>query len=153
MGRLPHQSAPTWVIVKIIQLLPPETLRVNRLRMYAALPEAMLTILSCCLPQRCGETRWRTREAVVSKLLPCILAKIGQGSPQTIAVKVLVEQDGMKVSGHDDVGIDGQMLVLVAEVEAVNDDAARLLCNKDGQPFDDGESDKVEGVIRVNLVT
>ena len=59
----------------------------------------------------------------------------------------------MKVSGHDDVGVDGQVLVLVAEVEAVNDDAARLLCNKDGQPFDDGESDKVKGVIRVNLVT
>jgi hypothetical protein len=42
---LPHQPFTTWVVVHIVQLLSPEGLRVNRLRMHTAPPKPALAIL------------------------------------------------------------------------------------------------------------
>jgi hypothetical protein len=50
------------------------------------------------------------------------------------------------MGGHNHIGVDTQMLMIVAEVETLGDNVARLLSDEARQPLDDTEGDEVESV-------
>ena len=78
--------------------------------------------------------------AEIGQLSAGELAHIPQCTAQAFIVKILVKHNQMNVCGHDDVGIDTQCFMVVAIVEAFSDNQAGFFSDKNGQPFDDGES-------------
>lgn len=72
--------------------------------------------------------------------------------PQAIRLELGVENDQVQVRGHDDVGVDAQLLLPVAKGKAVGDDLAGRLRHEDGQPFDDGVGEVVDGGVGIDFV-
>ena len=105
MGCFSRQSLSARVVVSIVPLLLPESPGVNRFRMRAGLPEAVFAVLPSRVPERTGKTGWHMRDAIVGELSPRVLAQVCQCLPQTVGIKVLVEQNGVEMSGHNHIGV------------------------------------------------
>jgi hypothetical protein len=50
-----------------------------------------------------------------------------------------MKRDAMQMGGHDDISIDSQALLPMAEIQALRDDFARGLRDEYGEPLDDRE--------------
>ena len=58
----------------------------------------------------------------------------------------------MGMGGHNDKGIDPQGFMLVAEIEALGKDEARLVRDKNMQPVNNGEGQVIEGNTLLDLI-
>ena len=83
---------------------------------------------------------------------PCELAEVGKRPGETNCIGVLVEEDAMQVGGHQDERVHAQVLVQVAEAEALRHSQAGGLQGEDWQPLDNAEGDVVERLAVTNAV-
>ena len=137
MVRAVHQSFAAGIVMQIVQLLLPKALTLNRFRMAARLPEAALPVGERLGPQRFQKALRPVVSAIVAQLSARVLAKIGECTDQALRIPVGVERDEVNVRRHDDLRVDAEEFLAIAEGQTVGDDSATCLRNEHRQPFYD----------------
>jgi len=112
--------------------------------MLRGLPEPTLPIFACVLMEYLSKRFRHVFLTMVKQLATCELSHVVEGVFQSFGIELHIEQDGMQMSGHDDLSIDPKIFVPDTVIEAVGDDLAGGLIDEDGQPFDDREGDVIQ---------
>jgi hypothetical protein len=146
------QPATTGVVVDVIRLLLPERFILDRFRVAARLPEAPLAVGSRLFAQSLREATGEVVLAVITQLPPGELPEIGECPQQPFRIEVAVEYDQVHVRRHDDERVDAQLLLAVAQGQAVRDDLAGRLADENGQPFHHGVGEEVDGSLGLDTV-
>jgi hypothetical protein len=131
--------------MKIIKLLLPKALFVNRFGMTTGLPESALAVLCGLGTQGFQEAFRAMLNAMVTQGSAGEFAKIGEGSRQALGIEVGIKGDHMHVSRHDDKGIDAKMFLAMTKRETVGNDPASGIGDEHGQPFDYRVRQEVHG--------
>ncbi len=142
-----YKSLAAGIVVQVVTLLDPERLRFDLLGVKGGLPESAVPIRACRLKENAVIAAWHEAIAVIDQLSRSELPKVRQSGFERCGVECLAEEDGMEVRRHYHVGIDAKTFVLVTEIQAVGDDLARLLVNKNGQLIDHGQCHEVNRAI------
>ncbi len=151
--RAGYQSLPAGIVMQIVKFLLPEGFAENTHRVLGQLPKSMLPVLSSVLLKYLHIDLWQVEGGMVQQPAAGELAHIVQGMFQPVRIELRVEQNGMQVGGHDDIGIHAQEFIADAEVEAVGNDLAGSFIDEDREPVHDGEGDIINGDVFDDTVT
>jgi len=97
VGGPADEALAAWVLVQVVQFLPPETLGQQRFRMSRRLPESALAIVTRGLAQHVVETRREMFRTVVAQLPPGELPKVRQDRRQGRRIEIPVKDDGVQM--------------------------------------------------------
>lgn len=124
MRGMQHQSLPARIVVEVLPFLVMELLGHHSLRVASRLPEPVGAVIAGGLREDVGKAS-RHRLLTELRQLPAReLPEIRQRLVEAHGVPFPVEDDQVQVCGHDDERVHAELLVLVAEREAVGDDPA-----------------------------
>ena len=103
------------VLVQAVQFLPPETLGLQQLPgCRVACQKRALAIVTRGRAQHVAETRGEMSRTVVAQLTPGELAEFSERAGQGAwRVEIRVEDDRMRMRGHDDERVDAELLLIV----------------------------------------
>jgi len=90
--------------------------------MLGRLPETALTILPSIFAKGFCNEGWVLLRAVISQLASGEFAETIQCLLETLGVKICIEQNGVVMIGHDDIGENTQFFIADAKIQAVNDE-------------------------------
>jgi len=140
----PHQSCAPGIVVQIGYLLLTEASIHDRLRMTALLPEVVLTVSPARRLKSQRDPPRGVRLTVSGQLVSGVSPERSHGLAESIGVELPVERHEVHVRRHDDKRVDAQLFLVVAVVQTVSDDLARLLGDEHGKPVAHSECEEVE---------
>ena len=138
--------------MQVIKLHLPKRLIVNLHRMSRRLPKPSFPIFAGLGAEEVPKTLRAMVVGIVSETSAGKLAKIRECRFQRFGLEGIVKDDGMQMSGHDDVGVDAQAFFVMTEGEAFGNDAASEFANEQVKPIDDGKSDVEKGAVGVEAI-
>jgi hypothetical protein len=138
--------------MKIIKFLLPKVFSCYGFRMPAGLPKASFSIRDGLITKYLAKALRTILTAIIAQLPAGELANVGQGSRQAVGVESRVESDPMQMGGHDDKCVDAKVFLATAKVQAVGDDGAGFLGDENGEPFDDGVGQVIDGGLGADAI-
>ena len=132
MIRTANQALAARIIMKIIEFLLPKALSDYCFRMPAGLPKASFSIRDGLITKYLAKALRTILTAMIAQLPAGELAKVGQGSRQSLGVEIRVESDEMQMGGHDNKSLDAKLFLAITKVQAVGDDGAGFLGDENG---------------------
>ncbi len=141
------------IFMQVVKFHPPEGFVFDLNRMPCRLPKSPISIIGRCFSDCLTEQTGHFVVAIVRQLPACELAKFRNRLLQIPGDERLVENDRVHMGWHDDVGVDPQSLVEMAEVQAVGHDLESFLANENGKPFNHAECHEEYRTIGMKTVT
>ncbi len=138
--------------MKIIKFLSPKAFSCYCFRVPAGLPKASFSIRDGLITKYLAKALGTILTAMIAQLPTGELAKVGQGSRQSLGVEIGVESDQMQVGGHDNKSIDAKLFLAITKVQAVCDNGAGFWGDENGEPFDDGVGQVIDGGLGVDAI-
>src|SRR3954463_6967891 len=105
-----HQAFSQWIVVQIVDLRLPETLRLDLHRVSRWLPQPPIAISAGALRQHVLKAVRHVFRAEIRESAAYELAEVRYGLLQRLGLKVRVEENGVQMRWHNNVGIDSRTL-------------------------------------------
>ena len=138
--------------MNVIEFLFPESHGTDGEGMSRGLPKSAVSVRAGRLPEDFGEHGRLVSDGVVGQNAAGVTPEGIEGLREAGRIVLMIKDDRVQVSGHDDVGADAQPFVRATEGETLRQKTARAFSHEHGQPGYDAVGDKVEGCVVVNAV-
>ena len=136
----------------VIEFLFPEMLCTDGNGMSGGLPKPAVSVRAGRLPEDFGEHGRLVSDGVVGQHPASVTPEGVEGLREAGRIVPMIKDYRVQVRRHDDVGVDAQPFLRMAEGEAVRQKTARPFTHEHGQPGHDAVGDKIDQRIIVYAV-
>jgi hypothetical protein len=142
--RISYEPLSNGIRVDVFEFLSPKTFGTDSDRMSCGLPKPPISIGASGLPEHLREHPRLVSDGVVGQNAAGVAPEGIQSLPEPNGIIFMVKDYRVQVGGHDDVGIDAQPFMRVAESETLRQKTTGAFTHEHGQPGHDAVGNKVE---------